>query len=351
MKVWFRLFFLSCKRAVKKPFILLFLLLLPLGTGAFRQAEQADDGKIAVALFTGGSEFNDAAADVLMGGEYALDFYRAESPESLRADVAAGRAECGYIFPDDLRERLENGDYKRCIRLVVSPATVTAGISSEAVFAGLFRLYGRELLEKYVRSGAAFGTLRNVSGADQLWQELEPVYERYLSDGSTFSFEYETVNGGILKENAVMAVFPARGMGAVLIFVMGLAAAVMAGEDEKRGLFAAVGDRRRRLLQLAEIAAFVFLGSVSAGIALMLSGSCRGAAAELAILAVYGCMTVVFSFLLLTAVRNPLAVAGTIPFFILGSLAVCPVFADLSIFVPALKIVRYFFLPWYYLMF
>ena len=351
MKIFFRLFFFSCKRAVKKPFILLLLLLLPLGTGAFRQAEHQDDGKISIALFTGENEFNNAVAETLMKGENAFYFYTAESEESLREDVAAGRAECGYIFPEDFKERLEAEDYRRSVRLAVSPATVTAELSSEVVFAGIFEVYGRLLLEEYARTGAAFEELRILSEEDEVWRELEPLYNGYLSDGSTFSFEYETVNGGILKENAIMAVFPARGIGAVLIFVMGLAAAVVAGEDEKRGLFAAVGTGRRRQLQLAEISAFVFLGILSAGISLMVSGGQRGIFTEVTLLAAYGCMTVIFSFALLAVLKNPLAVAGTIPFFILGSLAACPVFADLSVYVPVLGIIRYLFLPWYYLMF
>ena len=44
-----------------------------------------------------------------------------------------------------------------------------------------------------------------------------------------------------------------------------------------------------------------------------------------------------------------LVISGLIPFFILGSLTVCPIFADLSVFVPVLTVLRRFFLPWYYL--
>ena len=39
-----------------------------------------------------------------------------------------------------------------------------------------------------------------------------------------------------------------------------------------------------------------------------------------------------------------------IPFFILGSLIACPVFLDISVFVPELGWLKWMFLPWYYLM-
>ena len=68
-------------------------------------------------------------------------------------------------------------------------------------------------------------------------------------------------------------VFPVRGLTAVFLFIMGLAAAVMAGEDAERGLYAAVRSRERWLLQTAEIAAVVFLASISAYAALLASGN------------------------------------------------------------------------------
>ena len=128
----------SCKRLLKKPLFLLLLISLPLGMRAFRGAEKESGGSIAIALYTGGDAFNEQVADALGKDAQSFSFYRCGSEEELRNDVASGRAECGYCFPEGLKERLDAGDYKRAIRAVTSPSTVASGIASESVYAGLF---------------------------------------------------------------------------------------------------------------------------------------------------------------------------------------------------------------------
>lgn len=363
----------SCKRLLKKPFFFLLLLILPFGMWLFHRTEEESSAEISIALFTDGDPWNEAVASNLMEEKGAFHFYISESKEALRADVAAGRAECGYCFPAGLRDKLRKRDYKRSIRTVVSPSTVTAQLASETVFAGLFRVYGRELLENYSREGAAFleaGQSGNFEAEQgEIWEGLEPLYDKYLENGSTFAFAYETLSGRAVKEDQVTAVFPARGICAVFILVMGLGAAVTAGEDEARGLYLAMTAGRKRGCQLSGIAAAVSLAAVSVLVSFLVSetipvisatgGKAEAVSAaapvwqvlmrEFAALFIYGAACAVFSWAILAAVRKPQMIAGLIPFFILGSLAACPVFADLSLFVPALKWVRHLFLPWYYL--
>lgn len=252
-------------------------------------------------------------------------------------DVAAKRAECGYAFPAGLKELLDQGKYRRKITMVISPSTVAAKLASEAVFAGLFEIYGRDLLKQYAgKSGA-------------VWKELEPLFDKYLENGSTFAFEYSTVSGGKIEENQVKAVFPVRGIAAVFIFVIGLSAAVTAGSDERRGLFQSMTGLRRAACILVQMAAPILFSCLSALLCLSASGELRSLPGEALLLAGYGAAVTLFSCLLQRIIKNPLFLSGLIPFFIIGSLITCPVFADLSAFVPLLKTARLLFLPYYYL--
>lgn len=346
-------FFLSCKRQLKKPFFLILLLILPAGGWMFHRAEEESPVKIAIALFTDGDEWNEGVAKTLEKGEYSFEFYRCETLKELEIDVVTGQAECGYYFPEDFRKLLREGKYKRSIRLYVSPSTVADKLSSEVVFSGMFKVFGRELLKEYTQTGEPFEAVRAEKGAgldmEAVWAELEPLYNEYLENGSTFAFEYETAGKGLMKKDSVTAVFPVRGIGAVFIFVMGLAAAVTVGEDEARGLFTSLTAGRKKAYMAAQLAAPILLSCLSVSLCLQLSGSFRGAEREWAALLLYGLMTLAFSGALLVALKSPLVIAGLIPFFILGSLIVCPVFADLSSFVPELEALRKFFLPYYYL--
>ena len=366
--------FLLGRRALKKPFFVLLLFLFPLGAWLFHTAQSRPDEGIAVALFTDGDAWNGRVAQRLAQSESAFGFYLCGSEEALMEDVAAGRAECGYVFSAGLHEALAENGGRRSVRLIVSPSSTAAAVSMETVFAAIYREYGGELLERYVEEGEAFAPARETEepgtgagapareteepgaeagaagGPDSIREETRRLYETYLSDGSTFSFEYRTVSGGILETGRAAAVFPVRGVGGVFIFVMGLAASVLAAEDEKRGLFAAVTAGRKRGMQALQIAAFVFLSCLSVGAGLAVSGSFAGFFREAAALAIYGAAVAAFASLLLFLLRRSGILAALIPFFITGSLVVCPVFADLSSFVPGLAGLRPFFLPWYYLL-
>lgn len=337
-------FYLSGKRQLKHPFFVILLLLLPIGMWMLHKAETESSDKIAIALYTEGNEWNEEVAADLISSEQSFEFYLCETKEDLSADVAAGSAECGYVFSAELKKGLDSGDYKRLITVVTSPSTVTEKLASETVFAGLFRIYGRELLRNYSEDGEAFTEL-----SGDVWMELEPLYDKYLQDGSTFSFEYATVDGGVMKKDSVKAVFPIRGIAAIFIFVIGLAAAVTACEDDRRGLFTPVAKSKKAVWIMAQLGAPVMLTCFFVFVCLMLTGNGGGVVKEITALVIYGAVTVLFSYLLCLIVKNPLILAGLIPFFIVAGLIACPVFADLSAFLPGLKIVRLFLPPYYYL--
>lgn len=343
MILWF---FLSCKRQMKRPFFLIFLCLLPVGAWLLQGAETKDSGKIAIAIVTNGDSWNERVAEKLMGEDHSFEFYLCETEAELSEDVMAGRAECGYIFQKGLKSNLDSGKYKRSVTTVVSPSTVAAQLASETVFAGLFSVYGQDLLEQYSQSGIVFEGLER----DAVYTELKSIYDKYLNNGSTFSFTYETAGGQTVKKDSVKAVFPIKGVIAVFLFISGLSAAVIAAEDEEAGIFSAVSGGRKALYMSAEIAAPVFISCISALLCLLVSVGMKAPIKEILSLILYGILIIIISFLLLRIVKNPMALAGLIPFFVIISLVACPVFVDLSVFIPILKTIRWFLPPYYYLM-
>lgn len=342
MMLWF---WLSCKRQVKRPFFLLLLLFLPAGIWGISRAEENASDKIAIALYADGDPWNMQLAEELRKEDTAFRFYICDSEEVLKEDVMSEDAECGYMLTKGLKTKLDTGKQRRSITMVTSPSTIVGKLATEKVFAGLFRIYGRDILEQYSREGQPFLNLskRNV------WGELEPIYDWHLDNGSTFSFRYETITGGEVKKDTVKAAFPIRGIVAVFVFVMGMAAAVTAGEDEKNGLFAAVAVERKKSYMLVQIGAAVFLAGASALLALTVSNSLESWWKEAIAMLTYAIITVFFSYAGIRIFKNPLVTAGFIPFFIIISLVACPVFIDLSVYVPFLKTVRLFLPPYYYL--
>lgn len=173
MKMVFVWFFLSCKRYLKKPGILLALLLLPVTAWIAGKYVHPENEGIKIALYlqetagenvdlsengeqkNGSGEYDPEQNWENMGIQLVKDllnssikeadntngasaeseslfwFYLCDSEEQLKAHVASEKAECGYVVPEDLGERLRNKRIKNTITLYTSPSTVTGSLSTE----------------------------------------------------------------------------------------------------------------------------------------------------------------------------------------------------------------------------
>lgn len=123
---------------------------LSIGNGRAPSGGKRDSGRIAVALCPGTDVWNQALAERLESEESrSFFFYPCGTEEEAKKAVMTGRAECAYLFPERLKERLDEGHYTRAVRVLVSPSTVAEKIISEKIFSELFEVYGRELLADY----------------------------------------------------------------------------------------------------------------------------------------------------------------------------------------------------------
>ncbi len=370
MRQIFMWFFLSCKRYLRRFSFVLILLCLPAGAWWIGNLEKSGDNRIRIAVCVE-SGSGDALAEGLVqalteksraSGEGMFLFYRCKSAEEVKEQVASRKAECGYAVAADLGKRMEEGSYKRSIRVFSAPSTTTAELSTEVVFAELASVYNREILENYVENGRGFSFAGEVGGEqrEQLAFQAGEYYDIWMENGGIFQFEYETLNSiaGMQREDAggkagMEGVFPVRGIAAVYVFVTGIYSAVIGAEDERRNLYVWIDRRKRGWCRLTAQAAPVFLAAVSALAAIGLGegdfSGISGLAAEAGIMAAYGTAVVLFSRLLGMVWKKTEILCCLIPFFLMGSLIFCPVLADISRYFPAAGWLGRLFLPWYYL--
>ncbi len=382
--VWF---FLSCKRYLRKVSFLLILLVLPAAIFFVRGLEEKEgqEVRIAVCVETADSDGTDGKTALLEeellealtkqeGDEEDADgsglfrFYECGSEEEVKAQVASRQVECGYVFSGNLRGKLDEGDYKRCIRVYSAPSTVLADLSTEVVFAALMKLYDREIFLDYVMEaqvlrdsggesgwgGEAFDGGMEPGGAEGLETLAGELYDKWLASGSTFRFAYRYQNRGgqgLDSEGGTEAagVFPVRGIVAVYLLLVGMYSAVMLGYDEEKGLFLPLSSGRRLVCRMAVLAAPVFLAALSALGALRTGGCFGDLAREFGVMGVYVLAVCGFSYGLKIICRRPQVVCCLIPLVLVGSLVFSPVFVDIRQFFPEWGWVEKAFLASYYL--
>lgn len=338
-------FGLACKRQLKHPFFIVMLLLMPAALWGFSRLEQQDSGKIAVALYGEEQELVSEISSNLTAQDGMFQFYVCESEQMLKDDVASRKAECGYMFTEDFKKKLDERNFKRSIKVYAAPSTIMEELAKEVVFASVIEAYGKVILEQFLDQSDIF----TAPDMEQLQNELIGIYELQQRQGRTFSFRYETLSTEPIEDSVARIAFPVKGMLAIYLMVIGMFSAVTVMKDQRRGLFVTLPYGYAIPCKLAVLAAPVFLAGVSAWLTLLVTGNAEAIWKEAAALMVYLLLVTFVCYLWKLIVRDPLLLCSLIPIFILASLVICPVFFDIGQWLPGVAKLRYLLLPYYYI--
>ncbi len=354
-----RLFLLTVKQYLCSPFLLLLLIAAPVLCFyvSHRPATEADDRiRVGYCIVDPDAqnqigETNEDISwltDVLADGETLFSFYQSSSPDALRAEVARGTAECGYLIPSDLFEQLRSGNRRELITLLTSPRTTMSDVINETLFANIFQRLSGQVFLRYLTKKSAVAEYYPKAFTDQ---DVEELYQKYLTNGSTFSFTYDnTVNEFHYGTTAVLTQ-PLRGLFAVLILLCGFVGALSYYQAAEHPVFARVSVRVVRIvvpMLFACILSLVCLFGMPGvpGI----DHSLTGLLLESSRLLLYALICLVFLFLITTLIPYRGILYALFPLYLMGCLIFSPIFLDAAQFLPQLKTISYFFLPTWYLL-
>lgn len=342
-------FWLCVKRQIKKPVFWMQLMLLPLAAFAFNTAAGQEEGILKVALAVEEDETGLAkqASELLLSQKGSLKFYRCDTREQVLLDVQSRRAECGFVFREGFGEGIADGNLKKTVELVRSPSTVAGELAFESVGGAVMSLVGPDGLEKltsqdFFRQAGADGQVARI--------RMKELYGRFLTDGSTFSFLYETVDGGEADPLGwERQVFPVRGLGAAYIWASALFASAGVYGDEKKGVYGSMPGKWKYAAVYLSTLTPTLLSAGSCLSAIALSGVWTSTYRELSAILVYSMASALTAVLLWLFVRRERLLCAIIPALLFGCLVLCPTVVDLGQWIPAISLLQKLFLPYYYL--
>lgn len=344
---------LMSRRLLRRPSFVIILCLLPCLLFSYRYLIQKEDTSIRVGLYfeEGGSDFSEEMGTALRNNDIFANFYVCRSEQELYNDVAAGRAECGYVFVKDIQERFLQKDWEAVITVVVSDNSRYADYISEAVYARLFFTLSDELMTNFLAEHADFS-----GGREEIEQMFSEAYQQAAAQESVFSFQYLDLNtnervdeepGEDTDHNYLTK--PIRGTVALFVLLSGLAGLVFWFQDEQEGRFQAFAYYKRPLLNLGSLMLPVFIGGTVAMVCVFLSGIARNPVTEVAFMLLFCLLVTGFCNLLRLLVKSVNAVCAMIPILSVASYLCCPVIMDLTTFVPAIHYIRPILVVDYYL--
>ena len=330
------------KRLWKKPLFVFSLALIPLFAWGLQLAFGSKDATIKVALYSDELHSDNADSDVeneiiqnlLSRSNKAVKFYSCASLEQLEEDVELNRATCGYVFPENLAYSLKKHIASRMpvVTRYRHPEEFTSRLVDELIYSELYSVYAFELVKHHIETQT--GSVNETS--------LDSLYNKYRTEYTFIEYMYMdgTKNKVLSNDNTNYTLLPLRGMTAVLILLTGLVGSLFWYIDKERHVFVWLknGSHRIKLLYLIIPAG---LGCLLGVYAVAVTGFAAPLPREFMAMLCYMIAVVGFCDLLSSLVANSTKYLALIPIVTVGSVLVCPIFADLTRLVPAVRPLRW----------
>ena len=345
---------LTAERFLKKPSFVLIFLMLPAVLLLYRALITADDGKLHVAVyFEAKDEFSEAYLREL--SEHVPElfvFYECAEEEDLYSDVAAGRAECGYVFAANLAAQLLTEDWQGMITAVVSDQTVYGEFVNEIAYSKLLRILGKDLMREYLLKRSGVVTEADATSINRL---LTEKFGEGMANNTLVEYVTTAEHEGefIIEEKKHDAISvlkkPIRGTIAIFVLLTGLAGLVFWYQDDAEGRFRVMARERRPLISFASILLPTVMAGIVGLVCLAISGLWTATGRELLSMAVYVLLVTGMCNILRFLIPSVHAVCAMIPILVLISYLCCPILIDIAQTMPVIRYVRALLAPQYYL--
>lgn len=336
--------FLFCKRLCKRACFWLLLCAVPVLALGMGNLGDGESGMLHILLCP--ENPSDALwvqiAGQLLTEKSVIQYTVAERAEDAVALVESGKADAVWIFPDGLRERLDQFTGRKlweegAVRVVEREDNVALRLAREKLFGVLYPHISYSLYKNFICE-------------DMDWEVEEEVLLEYYGsksvEGSLFWPVY-IGRGEKISDNTEQSflVMPVRGLLALLVLLCGLAGTLYFLQDQERGVLDAVPMRKRRAcLYLYQFSVSAII-SAAALLALYFSGVFTSWAGEIVWMAVYVFLCMGFCSVLQRLCGDMRRLASLVPVVLLLSFVLCPVFFSLR----QVKVFPYLLPTFYYL--
>lgn len=339
--MWFVLLF---KRQLLRPFLWVIALFMALSVMAvhFVTAPSANNKRVLLysensgeSAYSYGSKLIDSLITASDKEDTIFEFELADTYEELIEAVTSGSAECGFVLTDDFDEKIALCDTDELIEYVASNYTTKGEVAKETVFSEFFEIYGRILIDS--KRAEIYG-----SDDEELRDFLLAEYDRLLLGDEVFNADYQTVEG-VHATSDEKKMQPVRGLVMILITM----ALLLNGSEKFYGTASTVSralsfKERTRFEILLYIAGVIVPAAVGFVLVRILDPSI-GFFADIFLFVIFSFFAVMWTYLFGKLVNNGISYMAWISTLLIAQLVICPVWQDVSDYVPSLKIVSYLF--------
>ena len=339
------------KRILKKPMFQITILLIPILLFLLFTFNKSSDSLVRVALISGNDEYSqNFVKDLLDSSNHVISYYQCYDESQMRKDVLTGKAECGYIMPDDMPRKIAQFSSKKkqgIITAIVKKESISTKIVNEIIYGRLFSERAYPVLKDFI----------NEKQPDRLTpaedEKMYDAFSKYLIEPLMFSFEYadgsknDLLNNDDSSHNYYM--LPVRGILSVLILISSMSGVLMLSNDDRKNTWGFIRLSKRPAFNYFYIFMSILPIAICSLAAIFITGISTNVLNEIRLMVLYTLLLTGFSSLLKALIKNIYVLCSLIPVTVLLSLIICPVFIDIGSIVPQTRFVRLFLPTNYYL--
>jgi ABC-2 type transport system permease protein len=281
--------------------------------------------------------------DTLLNLRGVIQYEEMDSAEEADEAVRTGAADCAWIFPENLKEKLRQfaKDGQSAVFEVYTRAdSVQIQLAREQLYGVIYPVLSYELTDSFLEKQDKF---TNIS-EEERETYLSEDYAAWQVSESLFSFVYlDETSADTMQEDFSYLTAPLRGMLALFVMLCAMAVTMFYLKDREDGIFSWMRIRMRRTFPFLYILTGTIPGALAAYAALYLSGTFTRWQKELPLMALYVLSLAGFCSCLRILVRRIQVFGAMIPVLLLVSLVLCPVFLNVSMLTPLQRILPAFY--------
>ena len=323
---WYRLLIKSWMKRKSSWLQLAGLLLVVALVG---QVKIPDINNTVIGLCNEDGAFVQEVIESLQTGESVFQFQVYSDSEEMQQAVIRGELEGGFIFEKGLEKDLQKGKRKKLITVITTPLTTKGAVAKETVFAAFFERYSQDILLE--QEETVFGR-----EDAEVSEALLKKNQEYLKSDEIFRLDFEEVAGKGTEAATGADTFPVRGMAALLIFVMILLEHGKKFEQKDCVFEKALTQREKMAFELLRYVSTATIPALASAGLIMITGNGVFFLKEILGMVIFILVCAIWVFLIGKLFRNGTTYASWIMTLVIGNLLLCPVFLNISQYVPAL---------------
>lgn len=306
------------------------------------QMRVPDGENVSVGLYLAEDPMAEEIAAGLRQRESVFEFIVFETESELQKALETAEIDSGFLFSEQFEEKAEKGRTKGLITFLQTPFSAKGTVAKETVYAAFLERYGEEIL---------LDGRKEIYGEER--KDLVPFLleknDEYLKSGEFFRTEVEEISVQETSgQEGLTDIYPIQGVMGIFLFVLLWMTFGRRFEGNGRGICLALDRKRRKKFEYLGYLAAATIPSVTGISVIMAAGESRGMVIEL-----FRMLLLVFGGALWVSVvgawfRSSMALSAWVLAFVVVQVVLCPVFVNLSAYLPTVKYIKYLFpLGWY----